>query len=66
MIPSVEFVAAVALQKQIFKKSWEHAKGLCTCLVAPLGKIYGRVAREKLCGVLWEYGVDGSLLLAVK
>jgi len=31
-----------------------------------LGKAYDRVPREKLRKVLWEYGVDGCLLLAVK
>jgi len=29
-------------------------------------KAYNRVPREKLWGVLWEYGVDGRLLLALK
>jgi len=36
-----------------------------TCFV-DLGKVYGRVPRETLWGVLWEYGVDGCLLLAVR
>jgi len=67
----VVFVAAVALQKKFllsskfFKRSWEHAKALYTRFV-DLGKVYGRVPREKLGVMLWEYGVDGCLLLAVK
>ena len=28
--------------------------------------VYGRVPRENVWGVLWEHGVDGCLLLAVK
>ena len=65
------FVAAVALQKKFllsskfFKKSWERAEDLYTRFV-DLGKVYGRDPREKLGGMLWEYGVDGCLLLAVK
>jgi len=51
--------------QQIFEKSWEPAKDVCTCFV-DLGNVYGRVPREKLRGVLREYGVDGCLLLAVK
>ena len=71
VIPSALFVAAVALQNKfplsskIFKKSWEHAKDVYTFFV-DLGKVYGRVRREKLSGALREYGVDGCLLLAVK
>jgi len=70
MISSAVFVAAVALQNKLplssefFKKSWEDAKDVCACFV-DLGKIYGRVRREKLWGVLREHGVDGCLLLAV-
>jgi len=30
------------------------------------GKVHGRGPREKLWGVLREYGIDGCLLLAVK
>jgi len=51
-----------ALQ-QIFDKCWEIPK--LTCFV-DLGKGYNRVPREKLWGVLVEYGVDGCLLLAFK
>jgi len=68
MIPSVVFVAAeeeISTLQHIFKKSWEHVKDLCTCFV-DLGKVYGRVPREKLWVMLWEHGVDGCLLLAVK
>jgi len=36
-----------------------------TCFV-DLGKVYGRVPREKFWVMLWEYGVDGCLLLAVR
>jgi len=51
MISSAVFVAAVALQNKLplssefFKKSWEDAKDVYTCIV-DLGKIYGRVLRE--------------------
>jgi len=45
MIPSVVFVAAeeetteeISTLQQIFKKSWEHVKDLCTCFV-DLGKV---------------------------
>jgi len=55
----------ISTLQQIFKKSWEHAKDLYTCFV-DLGKVYGRVPREKLWVMLWEYGVEGCLLLAVK
>jgi len=41
--------------KQIFKKSWEHAKDVYTCFV-DLEKVYDRVPRENLWGVLWVYG----------
>jgi len=54
--------------QQIFEKSWEHVKDLYRYFVDP-GKVYGlcgRVLREKLWGVLWEYGVDGCLFPAVK
>ena len=42
-----------------------HAKDVYICFV-DLGKVYGRVPREKLWGMLWEHGVYGCLLLAVK
>ena len=51
--------------QQIFEKSWEYAKDICTCFVE-LEKVYDRVPREKLWWVLQEYGVDDRLLLAVK
>ena len=51
--------------QQIFEKSWEHAKDICICFV-DLGKVYGRVPRVKLWGMLREYVVDGCILLAVK
>jgi len=55
----------ISTLQQNFEKFWEHAKDLYTCFV-DLGKVYGRVPREKLWGVLRECGVDGCLLLAVK
>jgi len=55
----------ISTLQQIFKNSWDDAKDLYTCFV-DLGKVYARVLREKLWGVLREYGVDGCLLLAVK
>jgi len=39
----------ISTLQQNFEKSWEHAKGLSTCFV-DLGKVYGRVPREKLWG----------------
>ena len=54
----------ISTLQQSFQNSWEHAKVLYICFV-DLGKIYGRVPREKLWWVLWEYGVDGCLLLDV-
>jgi len=51
--------------QQILDKSWKHAKDVCTCFV-DLKKVYGQVPREKLWGMLREYGVDGCLLLAIK
>ena len=52
--------------KQISEQSWEYAKDVYNCFVN-LEKAYDRVPREKLWGVLQEYGVDGRLLLmAVK
>jgi len=70
MIPSAAFILAIAPQTQIslsgnFEKFWEYAKNLYTCFV-DLDKAYGRVLRNKLWGVLREYGVDDRLLLAVK
>jgi len=47
--------------QQTFEKSWEHAKDF-----VDLGKVYGRVPREKLWGMLRAYGVDGCFLLAAK
>jgi len=49
----------------IFEKSWDFANDIYTCFV-DLEKAYDRVPREKLWGVLREYGVDDRLLLAVK
>ena len=42
-----------------------HAQDVYTYFV-DLEKAHERVPREKLWGVLREYGVDGRLLLAVK
>ena len=39
----------ISTLQQNFEKSWEHAKDLYTCF-ADLGKVYGRVPREKLWG----------------
>jgi len=55
----------ISTLQQIFEKSWEPAKDVHTCFV-DLGKVYGRVPLEKLWVMLWEYSVDGCLLLAVK
>ena len=52
-------------QKQIFEKSWEYGKDLFACFV-DLEKVYDWVSRDKLWKVLWEYGVDGQLLRAIK
>jgi len=69
MIPSAVFVTVVALQtkslRHNFEKSCEYTKDVYICFV-DLEKAYDRVPREKLWGVLREYGVDGRLLLAVK
>jgi len=59
MMPNAVFVTAVAVVgtqhistlQQILEKSWKHAKDLYTCFV-DLGKVYGRVPREKLWGLL--------------
>ena len=40
----------ISTLQQIFEKSWEHAKDVDNCFV-DLGKVYGRVPREKLWGV---------------
>jgi len=48
----------ISILQQIFGKSWEHAKDVSTCFV-DVGKVYGRVPREKLWEVLREHGVDG-------
>jgi len=70
MIPSAGFVAAVALQtklplsSKLSRNLGKYAKDVCTCFV-DLGKIYDRVPREELWGVLREYGFDRCLLLAV-
>jgi len=55
----------ISTLQQILEKSWKHSKDLYTCFV-DLGKVYGRVPREKLWGLLWEFNADGCLLLAVK
>ena len=55
----------ISTLQQIFEKSWEHAKDVCTCFI-DLGNVYGQVPREKLWGMMWEHGVDRCLLLAVK
>jgi len=70
MIPSVVFFRGrstteeISKLQQIFKKSCEPAKEVHTCFV-DLGKVYGLVPLEKLWVMLWEYSVDGCLLLAV-
>ena len=55
----------ISTLQQIFEKSWEHPKDVYTCFV-DIGNVYGRVPREKLWGVLREYGVDGCLMLAAR
>jgi len=67
MIPNAVSIAAVALQTKFALSS--KISGILgsmpkiTCFV-DLEKAYNRVPREKLWGMLWEYGVDGCLLLA--
>ena len=39
--------------RQIFEKSWEHAKDVFACFI-DLGKAYNRVPRDKLWKVLQE------------
>ena len=51
--------------RQVFEKSWEYAKDVFTCFV-DLEKAYDRVPRDKLWGVLQEYGIGGQLLQAIK
>jgi len=46
----------ISTLQQVFKKSWEPAKDLYTCFVH-LGKVYGRVPREK------HWGCCGSTVL---
>ena len=51
--------------RQIFEKSWKHAKNVFTCFV-DLEKTYNLIPLDKLWQVLQEYGIDGHLLTAVK
>jgi len=69
MITSAVFVVTVALQNK-FHSPTNFRKILGTCqrrldMFCRPGKLYDRVTREKLLGVLWKYSVDGCLLLAV-
>ena len=51
--------------QQVFEKSWEYAKEVCTCFV-DLEKVYDCVPKDKLWAVLLEYDVRGQLLAAIK
>lgn len=51
--------------RQVFEKAWEYNLDICACFV-DLQKAYDRVPRDKLWGVMREYGVNGRLLNAIK
>jgi len=60
-----DFHSGRSTTEQIFEKPREYVKDVYTCFVST-EEAYDRVLREKLLGVLWEYGADGRVLLAVK
>ena len=69
--PNRVFVTLVALQNKFhspanFREILGASQRLLHMFCRPLGKVYDRVPREKLWGVLREYDVNGCLLLAVK
>jgi len=47
--------------QNIFEKSWEYAKDVCKCFV-DLGKVYSRVPREKLWGMLGVFSSGHRLI----
>ena len=51
--------------KHSLKKSWEYPKDVYACFVDH-EKAYDRVPRDTLRKVLQEYGIDGSLPVAIK
>jgi len=72
MIPRAVFFAVVALQNKFplsskFSRNPGSMPKTYAHVLSTWGKyIYDRVPREKLWRVLWEYGDDRCLLLAVK
>jgi len=70
VIPSAVFIVAVALQNKFplftkFSRNPGSMPKAYTHALSTSGK-YMAGFLVKIFGVLWEYGVDGCLLLAVK